>query len=45
VLYQTTLGLLNDPNRLANMSLALQGMQVGDANEQIYQTLLALVKR
>ena len=44
MLYQTTRELLADPRRLSDMSKALREMQVADASEQIYQTLVGLIK-
>ena len=38
-------GLLNDSGKREQMAAALRKMAVSDASEQIYQTLLGLMKR
>ena len=45
VLYRTVSGLLNDSGKREQMAAALRKMAVSDASEQIYQTLLGLMKR
>ena len=44
-LYDTVREMLAAPERLENMQSALREMSIGDANERIYGTLCALVKK
>ena len=43
VLFDTVTGLLADGNKRASMRTALQKLGTADANERIYETLLALI--
>ena len=43
VLFDTVTGLLADPDKRGRMRTALQGLGTADANERIYETLLALL--
>ncbi len=45
LLYDTTCQLLADKARLEAMAQSLRSLQTGDAAEQIYQTLIALMER
>lgn len=45
LLYDTTCQLLADQERLQAMAEGLREMQTGDAGEQIYQTLFALLRK
>lgn len=44
LLHETVQSLLTDEKRLASMSHALSSLSAPDANERIYQTLLALLR-